>query len=524
MPQTYLLRGKIVTMNDQQEVFENGLLLIKDDVIQCVYPHGHLPPDVQHLDIIESGGVIYPGLIDLHNHYAYNSLPLWVVPQKYTDRNVWRRNSEYSAAIQQPLSNVLAVHSQSAKAIVRLVEAKAIVGGITTGQGMKTKLKGGEKLYNGAMRNVEVPGVGYLPKAQTNIMDFRADKIEEFRATINKPELKAYFLHLSEGTDANSRQHFLDLKINDLINEKLVGIHALALNKDDLQYMADRGAKIVWSPFSNQLLYGQTLELSMIKSAGIQFSIGCDWTPSGSKNLLQELKVAAFTNEEQGSVFSDFELVRAITRSPSEILAWDKYVGTLQSNKLADLIVIDDLLNDPYQNLIRAREQNVRLVMIGGVPRAGNESIMDQLVHDTQNEMESILIGGVPKKLYLFSLGSELNGLTLNKAMSDLTEIMSDLKAFEERAGTEKLMFIDTDGNAEDFELVPDEDDVPLDEKISDFATVFEDIKLYDIPMQNKIDLDRLYVEGDDYWNRISAQQNISDKLKTWLKQCYGVN
>jgi cytosine/adenosine deaminase-related metal-dependent hydrolase len=49
---------------------------------------------------------------------------------------------------------------------------------------------------------------------------------------------------------------------------------------------------MVWSPLSNYLLYGDTADIEDAKSEGVLIGIGSDWSPSGSKNLLGELKIA----------------------------------------------------------------------------------------------------------------------------------------------------------------------------------------------------------------------------------------
>ena len=71
------------------------------------------------------------------------------------------------------------------------------------------------------------------------------------------------------------------------------------------------GAKLVWSPLSNLLLYGQTADIKAAKAAGVRIGIGSDWAPSGSKNLLGELKIAQLANSAAGGVFSDWAVIRA---------------------------------------------------------------------------------------------------------------------------------------------------------------------------------------------------------------------
>lgn len=76
--------------------------------------------------------------------------------------------------------------------------------------------------------------------------------------------------------------------------------------------------------------------------------------------------------------------------------------------------------------------------------------------------------------------------------------------------------------SVDDFQLVPDENELPV-HNLNSFNAVFDETAFAEVPMLNKIDPDGLYVQGIDYWERITAQRNISDGLKNWLKQCYRV-
>ena len=52
----------------------------------------------------------------------------------------------------------------------------------------------------------------------------------------------------------------------------------------------------MWSPFSNLWLYRGTTDVLAARAAGVRICLGADWSPSGSKNLLGELKVADMWN------------------------------------------------------------------------------------------------------------------------------------------------------------------------------------------------------------------------------------
>jgi 5-methylthioadenosine/S-adenosylhomocysteine deaminase len=56
--------------------------------------------------IIETAGIILPGLIDLHGHPEYNVFAPWEPPKLYQDRGQWRGSDEYAALIKAPYSKL----------------------------------------------------------------------------------------------------------------------------------------------------------------------------------------------------------------------------------------------------------------------------------------------------------------------------------------------------------------------------------------------------------------------------------
>ena len=126
-----------------------------------------------------------------------------------------------------------------------------------------------------------------------------------------------------------------------------------------------RGAKLVWSPLSNLLLYGETTDVYDALAEEVLVSLGTDWTPSGSRTLLQELKIADLalrdvrllgSGREQISALSlddkdglerqraenalDRTLVDMVTRNPALALRWYDKVGSVEAGKVADLLLV----------------------------------------------------------------------------------------------------------------------------------------------------------------------------------------
>jgi C-terminal processing protease CtpA/Prc len=184
------------------------------------------------------------------------------------------------------------------------------------------------------------------------------------------------------------------------------------------------GASMVWSPFSNLLLYGNTADVRAAGSIGLTIALGSDWTPSGSKNLLGELKVAHIWSEAQGGVFTARELVSMVTINPARILKWDEQLGSLAPGRRADVVVVAGRSGDPYDQLIAAREAQIELVVIDGWPRYGTPEAMQPFP-----VTESKTIAGAPRRFNLAHEAADplVRDLTLSEAESRLQDGMKRL-------------------------------------------------------------------------------------------------
>ena len=72
----YVLHGRDVTMNDGGDVLEDARVVIQRGKIAAIIPAAVPLPGDRAGPEIGVAGTIYPGLIDLHNHFVYHALPL----------------------------------------------------------------------------------------------------------------------------------------------------------------------------------------------------------------------------------------------------------------------------------------------------------------------------------------------------------------------------------------------------------------------------------------------------------------
>lgn len=383
-PRRLVLRGRVVTLNSGSQVIPDGFVCIQDDLISSITSVSDgVPAQFKQLPVINTSGTMYPGLVELHNHPAYNAIPLWNVPMQYPNRGVWRNAALYKRQVYYP-ATLLTKHPQDIypKSVARFVECRALLGGVTTTQGLTLSSLGKTiTYYEGLIRNVEFSYGANWATATDHIDDFVsfADFKQTYGPLMNNA-LSRLVIHLCEGTDQVAQNFFSSLidpsNGTPFISSTLLSIHGTALASAQFADLKSGGG-LIWSPTSNFLLYGTTTKVTDAIAAGLHVAIGCDWAPSGTKNILGELKIAKLTSQYLGGLFSDEQLVRMVTTIPAVMMGWDAFIGSIEAGKQADLVVIGRTDGDPYSTLIAATETDVAAVLIGGKLRAGRASLVD---------------------------------------------------------------------------------------------------------------------------------------------------
>jgi 5-methylthioadenosine/S-adenosylhomocysteine deaminase len=542
-PSHYALRGRIVTMDaknpaDKDTVIPDGVIYIADGVIADITtPTAPVPAAFKDAPRISTRGTIYPGLMELHNHLSYNILPLWKVSGTYTNNSQWRNAEDKRKLISGPMS-LLNDAGGYLGAIVRYVETKCLVAGVTTSQGLTLIGAGGiPKKYRGIVRNCEEPDDPDLPEASHRIDDVDSDKV--FKAKDFKEKLAnlkgSYLLHLSEGIDVASRKHFLALQIeneNWAITSSLIGIHAAGLHPEDFPILQANRGSIVWSPLSNMMLYGETAHMDAAKASRVLISLGADWSPSGSKNLLAELKIARLYSKLHGNLFTDAELVRMVTSNPARMLKWFNKLGSIEKGKLADLLVIRGQARDSYKKLVTCSEMDVSLVVIGGMPRYGLTSIMEDLHQD--GEKLTLTSHGVTREWMMNLAGAPDAAVAALTYQDAFNKLKAGLDALPNPAPLPVIaMGAADEGGApvEQFKLLLDNDDVegyasrallPLTT-----ADVIGDIWAASVDLHalvKPIVIDELTVAEDPhkYVDQLTAQPHLKPEFKAQLATVYG--
>jgi cytosine/adenosine deaminase-related metal-dependent hydrolase len=519
-------------MDASRTILDDAVVWVADGTISDVTAAGQVPPAHAGSPVVATAGTIYPGMIELHNHLAYNTLPLFQIPRLYTMREQWQGTTGYRRYVSGP-AGVIASLPDLIRATIRYVECKSLLAGTTTSQGLTLRTTAIKHLYQGMVRNAELPDAAGLIPARPKIGDVTPDELASFRESLAEPGTR--ILHLAEGLSTSpARQHFLDLQAPDgtwAISPALAGIHATGLNDDDLAIIGQHGGSIIWSPFSNLILYGDTAHVAVAIDRGITVALGSDWSPTASKNLLNELKVAQMHAGDLQLGITDRQLVEMVTTNPAQILGWQASLGSIEQGKLADLTVVTGDTADPYSQLIDATESDIQLVIIGGTGRYGTPDLLARV----SPVDEQFAVAGETRGFHLDTKDPDpvLGTISLGEAASVLADALEHmperaaaiepdglgLVAAEGIAGAAAgdRWFLELDqpaaaglGAAESPDTMP---------ALVDAAIAGQSFASIAVP----IALDPLATKGDDaYFAMLANLTNVPDTIRSGLPGRYG--
>ena len=407
-PSKQILKGKIVTPDQ----ILDGEVVIEGETITCVAVDCDDPAGATVFTI--TNAYIFPGFIDAHNHVAYNFLPKWTPPKLYQRRAQWQATQSYKV-FKKPYDELK--EKGLTCEIIKYGEIKALISGVTTIQGTSP----GSSCIRVLIRNAE--NQNKLGLKSSHIRTYILD-ISSFEGAIDWNVTKSFVVHLAEGldTDDRSRNEFNILKQKGLFTGQTAIIHGTAFREAEFKEMAQVGAKLIWSPQSNLVLYGKTTNIKLALQQGVLVSLGVDWNPSGSDNIFDELRVAAQVNDSQfDNAIADSDWIKMITVNPSKALALDSEIGKLAQGLKADITVLQSKNSDPHQSLLNTHLQDVQMVWVGGNLLYGNKAVLEKV---KPAQCEALTVHGSEKRVCVKDTKENVP-----KATQTLAEIQAILQA-----------------------------------------------------------------------------------------------
>jgi 5-methylthioadenosine/S-adenosylhomocysteine deaminase len=431
-----LLAGTIVTPDN---VLDGEVLVLGDEIV-CVAPSCRSNPAAAAATLLKTNGIIFPGLIDTHNHILFDIFDEtdWAptAADKFEDHEDWTRNAKYSALVdtKQYLNGEGGSPVKLGCELLKYGELKGLISGTTSIVGGTTT---GQLCYGSLARTIDQSSNGLGSDRVQNATLFpskaaTADAVCKNLQSGGKTD--AYLIHIGEGINDFAHKEFDKLQSISttpgcLFNPKTSIVHGTALVEADFDRMQAIGMGLVWSPKSNVFLYGHDTDLSktakvpLALNRGITVALAPDWSIGGSQNLLDELRFAdRVDNTQWSNVITPAMLAAMVTKNPAKLLGLGSKLGSIAAGYKADLSVIAGDASAPYEALLASTPKNVRLVMVGGKVLYGDAGL--RTLGQMAEQCETLDICGVPKFVCVVAPG----GTAANKLGQSYAQIRSTLE------------------------------------------------------------------------------------------------
>lgn len=423
--------GTVLTMNPENTVFEHGTVVVSDGKIVAV-GGPELAAKYQAKKVLDvKGDIVMPGLINTHTH---GSMTVF----RSLGDDVPDRLHRYIF----PLENKL-VSRDMVRTGANLANIEMIKGGVTTYADMyyfedevaKTVDKAGlravlgETIINFPVADAQTPeeGIAYAvrfineykdhpritpafaPHAPYTNTTENLQKIAALSEELNVPVM----IHLAE-TDREKEeiakrtggkspvQYMADI---GALNNRLLAAHVIMADDNDLNLLKKYDVGVAHNISANTKSAKGVAPVTQMLEKGIRTGLGTDG-PMSSNTLttMNELNLVGKIHKmetKNRAAMPPLTVVEMATMGSARALHMDDKIGSLETGKLADIIVVDTKapnmvpVYSPYAALVYgANGANVRHTIVDGVILMEDRQLLtvneNEIIQEAQRFAEKV--------------------------------------------------------------------------------------------------------------------------------------
>src|SRR5215203_2272578 len=400
-----VLGGTIVTMDASRRVIEDGGIAVAGGRIVAIGPRAEIEAGYRSRQrMVATGRVITPGLINGHTHVPMvlfrglaDDLDLQEWLTKYIfpaeAKNVTEDFVRIGARL--GLAEMIrggtttycdmyyfedAIADETAKAGVRGVLGETIIDfpvadNKTNAEGMAYVEK-----FVGRWKGHELVIPAIAPHAPYTVSEAHLKAVRAFSDRTGAPivtHISETKRELDDSVKAKGASPVAYLDRIGFLNERVIAAHMVWPQGSDIAILKRRGVGVVHNPQSNMKLASGVAPVPKMLKEDLLVGLGTDGAASNNDlNMWEEMDTVAklhkvFSGDPK--VISAREAFELATIRGAEALHLEKEIGSLETGKRADLLVIDrDTLNqiplyNVYSDLVYAtKASDVESVIING--------------------------------------------------------------------------------------------------------------------------------------------------------------
>ena len=360
----------VVTMNRSKDIYENGAVVVKGGRIVAVGPAAIASGYVATRAIDAAGDIVMPGMLNTHTHASMT------VFRGLAD-DVPDRLQRFIFPLEHKLVDREIVYWGALHGMVEMIQ-----GGVTTMADMyyfedevaraaqQIGMRGifGETVLNAPAPDSKEP-YGGIAYAQKFIQQFHGDPLitpafaphapytvdaEDLRIIQKEADTQdvPILMHVAEMPDevASIRKNFDKTPVEyldsiGLLSKRLVAAHCIFIGDSDIALLKARNVGVAHNMVANiKSAKGVAPAWKMFKD-GVRVGLGTDGPMSGNTlDIIGQLgyvaKVQKLVNRDR-NIMPAIDVVEMATMGGARALHMEDRIGSLESGKLADMIVLD---------------------------------------------------------------------------------------------------------------------------------------------------------------------------------------
>ncbi|MFB0532233.1 MAG: amidohydrolase family protein [Desulfatiglandales bacterium] len=397
--------GTLLTMVEGEEPMHDARVIISGDSIEAISDRQNTPlPETGEL-INAEGAIVLPGLINTHGHSPMtlfrgmaDDLPLksWLFEHIFpAEARHINPDTVYWASLLACLEMIASGTTTSvdgyflADAIVRATDKAGIRALVAQGvidfpaPGVPDPKKNVDVALAFMERWIDLSDLitpGLFCHSPLTCAEKTLQQAHEISTRFDSP----LQIHLSE-----TREELMEIRkrtglrpvfyLDDLglLYSNVIAAHAIHLNEEEIDLLAERDVKIAHCPESNMKLGSGVAAIGKMLEKGVTVGLGTDGCASNNNlDLFAEMDTAAKLAKVASldpTLLDARTVLHMATVGGARVIGLEEKIGTIQAGKKADIIIVDvntphmTPMYNPYSQLVySATGGDVRDVIING--------------------------------------------------------------------------------------------------------------------------------------------------------------
>ncbi|MGL4945544.1 MAG: amidohydrolase family protein [Fusobacteriaceae bacterium] len=394
--------GEVLTMNAGKERIAKGVVVVDGNKILEVGDESLLKKYKSKKIIDAKGGIIMPGMVNAHNHLPMiafrglgeegirNRLFAYFFP---LEGEKLSRDLIYKATVHGTIDMAMSgvttygdmyYHMDEMAKATKEVGIRGVLGETV----IKFPVVDAKEPYGGLeyarnfieeYKNDELITPAFGPHAAYTVSKEKLQEINKISKEYNVPVM----IHVAEFDDEDKRLNLKDETVVQyldnigVLDENVLLAHGIHLADSDLDIIKSRGASVSYNPMANAKGATGIAKAYQMLEKGIDVGLGTDGPMSSNQvDLFRTLSYASAMQRlkyNDRTIMTPETVIELATIGGAKALNLDKKIGSLESGKLADIIVVETespnmVPNyDAYATLVfQANGSNVNTTIVNG--------------------------------------------------------------------------------------------------------------------------------------------------------------